>query len=255
MAPEAPQVPAGSGKHPITLVVIAANQLDASIAFYSKVFGWTLHKVSAELAGGMPAHGPAFALRTGVPEGSPSAVAYVLVPDVKSAMKRAIETGATEERAPWSIPLVGMLARFTTPGGTVWGVTTAQPPAGTKPVPMPFGDAPKPPAGTICSVEMYAPDGEAAGKWFAEHFGWGWAPSMPQFVAFDPGAGIGGVFQSHTPQAPVMIYVYATDVVAKVAEIEAAGGKRIGEPMPVPGMGCFGYFQDPSGTVMGLIGG
>ncbi|MCC6650078.1 MAG: hypothetical protein IT348_02895 [Candidatus Eisenbacteria bacterium] len=255
MAPDAPQVPAGSGKHPVSLVVIAANRLDASIAFYSKVFGWTLHRASAELAGGMPASGPAFALRSGVPEGAAAAVPYILVPDVKSAMKRLTEAGATEERAPWSIPLVGTLARFTDPGGTVWGVTTAMSPAGHAHVPMPFGDNPKPPAGSICSLEMHAPDGDAAGNWFGEQFGWGAAMTMPEYVAFDPGAGIGGVFQSHTPQARVMVYLYATDVKGKISEIEAAGGSRVGDPMSLPGMATFGYFKDPSGTVMGLIGG
>jgi len=73
-------------------------------------------------------------------------------------------------------------------------------------------------------------------------------------MAFDPGAGIGGVFQSHTPATPAVAYIYAADVGAKLTEIDAAGGKRMGEPMRIPGMGCFGYFKDPSGTAMGLIG-
>jgi predicted enzyme related to lactoylglutathione lyase len=77
---------------------------------------------------------------------------------------------------------------------------------------------------------------------------------MPQYIAFDPGTGVGGVFQSHTPALPAVAYVYAADVAAKLAEIEAAGGRRLGEPMRMPGAGCFGYFQDPSGTSMGLIG-
>ena len=77
---------------------------------------------------------------------------------------------------------------------------------------------------------------------------------MPQYLAFDPGAGIGGVFQSHTPSLPAVAYIYVTDVAAKLAEIDAAGGKRMCEPMAMPGLGCFGYFTDPSGTSMGLIG-
>jgi len=78
--------------------------------------------------------------------------------------------------------------------------------------------------------------------------------TMPQYMAFDPGAGVGGVFQSHTPATPALAYIYATNVEAKLAEIEAAGGKRVGAPMRMPGAGCFGYFQDPSGTSIGLIG-
>jgi len=77
---------------------------------------------------------------------------------------------------------------------------------------------------------------------------------MPHFMAFDAGASIGGVFQSHTPAMPAVAYIYVADVGATLSEIDAAGGKRMGEPMRMPGMGCFGYFTDPSGTSMGLIG-
>jgi predicted enzyme related to lactoylglutathione lyase len=118
----------------------------------------------------------------------------------------------------------------------------------------PFGSNPKPPAGTICALEMYISDGPAAAHFFGELFGWGTRETMPQYLAFDPGAGVGGTFQSHTPTMPAVAYIYVADVGAKIVEIEATGGKRICDPMPVPGMATFGYFQDPSGTSMGLIG-
>src|SRR5256885_10332022 len=108
---------------------------------------------------------------------------------------------------------------------------------------MPVGSTPKPPAGAICHLEMYAADGAAAAGFFGELFGWGTLPTMPQYVAFDPGAGIGGVFQSHTPGTPAVAYIYATDVEAKVIEIESAGGKRLGQPMRMPGVACLGYFK------------
>ena len=59
---------------------------------------------------------------------------------------------------------------------------------------------------------------------------------------------------SATPQATAMPYLYANDVVAKIAEVVAAGGQKVGEPMSMPGMATFGYFLDPSGTAVGLIG-
>jgi predicted enzyme related to lactoylglutathione lyase len=119
---------------------------------------------------------------------------------------------------------------------------------------MPLGSNPKPPAGAICSLEMYAADGAATARFFGDLFGWGTLPTMPRYIAFDPGACVGGVFQSHTPVLPALAYIYATDVPAKLAEIDAGGGRRTGEPMRMPGAGCFGYFTDPSGTSMGLIG-
>ena len=77
---------------------------------------------------------------------------------------------------------------------------------------------------------------------------------MPPYVAFDPGAGIGGVFQSHTPALPAVAYIYVDDAVATLTAIDAAGGSRLGDAMSMPGMGTFGYFKDPSGSSMGLIG-
>jgi predicted enzyme related to lactoylglutathione lyase len=165
-----------------------------------------------------------------------------------------MKAGGSTERAPWKIPGVGRLARFTDPGGTIYGLTDALTPNGHPYVPMPIGANPKPSPGAICHIEMYAADGNAAARFFGELFGWGTAETMPQYVAFDPGAGVGGLFQSHTPKVPAKTYIYAADVEAKLAEIVAAGGHRAGNPMRIPGAGCFGYFNDPSGTSMGLIG-
>ena len=150
--------------------------------------------------------------------------------------------------------MVGKLALFKDPAGTIYGLTDSAVARRTPPMPMPVGSNPRPPAGAICHLEMYAADGAATARFFTDLFGWGALPTMPQYVAFDPGAGPGGIFQSHTPSMPAVAYIYTADVEAKLAEIEAAGGKRMGEPMRMPGAGCFGYFQDPSGTSMGLIG-
>jgi predicted enzyme related to lactoylglutathione lyase len=250
---EMPKVPPGSGQHPIALVVVTANNLAASSTFYSKLFGWQIQPFSAELAGVVAPGGPTAALRSNAPAGSPGMVPYIGAPDVDAMLSRLVTAGGTIERAPWKLPGVGTLARFKDPTGTVYGLTDALSPNGHPNVPMPIGSNPKPPAGAICHIEMYAADGAAAARFFGELFGWGTLPTMPQYMAFDPGAGVGGIFQSHTPSLLALAYIYTTDVQAKLAEIEAAGGKRMCEPMRMPG-GCFGYFKDPSDTNMGLIG-
>ncbi len=253
MSFEMPSVPTGSGKHPIALVVISASDLVASEAFYSRLFGWQLMKMSAEMTGGLLPAGPMVALRSDFPAGAPGMVPYLRVPDVDATLARLVTAGGAIERAPWSLPMVGRLARFKDPSGTTYGLTDAAVPGGSPHVPIPFGSNPRPPAGAICSVEMFAADGAAA-PFFGEAFGWGTAAMMPQYTLFDAGAGVGGVFQSHTPSLPALAYLYADDVDAKLAAIEAAGGQRLGDPMRMPGAGCFGYFKDPSGTSMGLIG-
>ena len=254
MSFELPKVPRGNGAHPIPMIVISANNLAASSAFYSKLFGWQVQPFSPESAGIVTPGGPTAALRANVPAGFPAMVPYIGVPDVDAMLSRAVTAGGVIERAPFSIPGVGKLARFKDASGTIYGLTNALQPGGSPHVPMPFGSNPKPPASAICSLEMYAADGAATADFFSKLFGWGSLATMPHYMAFDPGAGIGGVFQSHTPATPAVAYIYATDVKAKQAEIDAAGGKRICEPMSMPGFGTFGYFTDPSGTTMGLIG-
>ncbi|HEX3150566.1 MAG TPA: VOC family protein [Gemmataceae bacterium] len=254
MAFEMPQVPRGSGEHPIALVVVTANELAASSAFYSKVFGWQVHPYSAELAGVIAPGGPTAALRSNVPAGFPGMVPYIGVRDVDAMLSQVAAAGGTIERAARKLPGIGTLALFKDPAGTIYGLTDALTPGGSPHVPMPLGPNPKPPASAICSTEMYAADRAVAASFFGQLFGWGTLETMPQYMAFDPGAGIGGVFQSHTPTLPAVAYIYAFDVEAKLAEIEATGGKRLGDAMRLPGIACFGYFKDPSGTSMGLIG-
>ena len=248
-----PQAPAGTGEHPVTLVVIAANDLAASSAFYASVFGWQMMTMSAELTAVVAPGGPPVALRAKVPEGFPGVVPFIRTDNVSATLTRVVDAGCTVERAPWKIPMMGTLARFKDVSGTVYGLTDALAPGGSARVPMPFGPNPKPAASAICSLEMYA-SSDASPAFFAEHFGWGTLPTMPPYVAFDPGAGIGGVFQSHTPALPAVAYIYVHDAMATLTAIDAAGGSRLGDAMSMSGMGTFGYFKDPSGSSMGLIG-
>jgi predicted enzyme related to lactoylglutathione lyase len=250
---ELPQAPVGNGQHPVTLVVISANDLSASSAFYTRVFGWPMMPMSAELTAASVTAGPMVALRAKVPDGFPGVVPYIGVRDVDESLQRVVSAGGAVERAPWKIPMMGTMARFADASGTIYGLTTAMSPAGSPHVPMPFGTNPKPPANSICSLEMYAKP-ESSPPAFCALLGWGTVPTMPAFVAFDAGAGVGGVFQSHTPALPAVAYIYVHDVAATLLEIEAAGGKRQGDAISMPGMGTFGYFSDPSSTTMALIG-
>ena len=143
---EMPTVPPGSGKHPISLVVISANNLAASSAFYAKQFGWQPQPMSPELIGVVTPAGPTVALRSNVPAGFPGMIPYLGVADVDAMLKRAVAAGGTIERATWSVPMVGRLARLKVPSGTLYGLTDGVTPGGQPHVPMPIGSSPKPPA-------------------------------------------------------------------------------------------------------------
>jgi predicted enzyme related to lactoylglutathione lyase len=249
-----PPVPRGTGQHPVVMVTVAATNLAASVAFYRTVFGWPFMSLSVELASAPMAAGPMVTLRTGTASAAQGVVPFIAVQQVETALSRVVEAGGAIERAPWPGPMVGTLARFTDPAGTVYGLMSAATPAPMPHQPAPFGDAPRPPAGTICSLELHAGDLTTAAAFFTAQFGWGTLPTMPQYCMFDAGAGVGGVWQSHTPANRGLAYVYVSDVAATLAAITAAGGKALGEPMAMPGMATFGYFTDPSGTAMGLMG-
>lgn len=249
-----PKAPRGSGAHPVALVVISSGQLAASRDFYAKVFGWEMMPLSAEVcACGTPA-GPAAALRAGNPPGFPGAVPFLFTEDVDRTLKAAVAAGAAVERATWKVPMVGEMARFAAPRGTVIGLVNSAEMRPREPVTSPLnGGSSLPAPGAIVHVELLAQDFAIAAKFFGETFGWGTLETMPSYMAFDPGAGISGIFQSHTPALPAVAYISCTDAGAKLREIEAAGGKRMGEPMRMPGVVTFGYFTDPTGTAMGLI--
>ena len=249
-----PDVSEGSGTHPITLVVITADRLSEASHFYSRLFGWQPQPMSDELSAVYTPGGPVGALRANLPSGFPAMVPYIAVADVEEALARVVAAGGRIEKETWSLPVVGKMARFKDPSGTLYGLTDFAAPGGTPVMPMPIGSNPKPPDGALCSIEMYAADRDAAAQFFGAVFGWHCQETMPQYTSFDPGAGIVGVFQSHTPSTPAMAYIYASDVKAKLAEIESADGKSLGEAMEVPGFACFGYFTDASNTAMGLIG-
>lgn len=247
-----PRIPVGTGRHPIVLASLTANALAASREFYTKVFGWHVQSLSAEVSVAVAAGGPAIALRANTPEGFQGMVPFVAVPSVDAALEGLVAAGGKVERATWTVPMVGKLARFLDPSGTVYGLTEVAQPAPPR-IPMPIGDQPKPSPGSVCHVELYATDADAT-RFLADRFGWGCAETMPQYVGFDPGAGVGGVFQSHTPAARGVAYLWSDDVNGTLGVIEAAGGRRTGPPMPVPGMATFGWFKDPSDTLMGLLG-
>ena len=139
MSFELPKIPAGNGKHPITLVVISANDLAASSAFYSSVFGWQLQKMSTELTAVMTPAGPMAALRSNIPAGFPGMVPYVAVPRVDETLAQLATLGGATERAPWSVPMVGTLARFKDPSGTIYGLTDSLTPGPVPPILMPLG--------------------------------------------------------------------------------------------------------------------
>jgi predicted enzyme related to lactoylglutathione lyase len=253
-APGAPQVPAGSAEHPVCWLEIVTTDVAKSRAFYAGLFGWHIEAMG-DFVMFLLADGVSGNFKTDAEPGTQSTIPHIYAKDMQTALDDVVARGGEVVEAPRAVGENGeATAMFKDAAGTVYGLVNAAPQLPVPHFPPIFGPGPKPPAGTICSLELYGGDFAQAREFFGGVLGWGLLDTMPQYLMFDPGAGIGGVFQSHTAVTKSVAYIWVDDVRASLTAIEAAGGKRLGEPGSVPGLGTFGYFIDPAGTSMGLIG-
>ncbi len=109
----------------------------------------------------------------------------------------------------------------------------------------------------IVHVEIPAANVEAAGKFYADLFGWKISP-MPEmnYTMFEAGDGdeYGG-FPQVSPENPagqVLVYIHSDDIEADLKKVEKLGGKVIYQKAEIPQTGWFGVFQDPTGNVLAL---
>ena len=110
---------------------------------------------------------------------------------------------------------------------------------------------------SVVHVEISATDREAAGKFYADLFGWK-VEQMPEmnYAMFEPGEGVGGCFnpvQEGNPAGSVIVYIGTDDIEASLAKVEQLGGKTTWPKTEIPGMGWFATFTDPTGNKIGLF--
>ena len=123
----------------------------------------------------------------------------------------------------------------------------------------------------MCSVvhfEMPCKDRDRAGRFYAEAFGWthqNLGPEMGDYVlvttalpgdrsSMPPGAALGAINGGLFPYKPDWPMQYPSEVMgvddieAAMARVTAAGGKILGEPMAIPGVGRYVSFVDTEGN-------
>ena len=109
----------------------------------------------------------------------------------------------------------------------------------------------------IVHVEISAQDLEAAGKFYADVFGWK-VQQMPEmsYAMFETDEGeLGGGLNPVTDENPagsVVVYIDADDINATLSQVEKSGGKSLVPKTLIPGMGWFAIFVDPTGNKIGL---
>jgi len=109
----------------------------------------------------------------------------------------------------------------------------------------------------IVHIEISALDREAAGKFYADVFGWK-VQQMPEmnYAMFDTGqedVGVGlNPVTDENPAGSVVVYIDSDDINTTLSKVEKSGGKSLVPKTPIPGMGWFAIFMDPTGNKIGL---
>ena len=108
--------------------------------------------------------------------------------------------------------------------------------------------------GKIDYVELPGGDLPAVKRFYAEAFGWRFTDYGPSYAAFDEG--LDGGFQADVAEAAPapLVVLWADDLEAMRARVEAAGGVVVREIFPFPGGRRF-HFRDPAGTELAVVSG
>ncbi|MCK6568894.1 MAG: hypothetical protein DCC59_02470 [Chloroflexi bacterium] len=109
----------------------------------------------------------------------------------------------------------------------------------------------------VVHVEIPAADQNKAGEFYRELFGWKIVP-MPEmnYVMWEAGDNSGGGFPQISEDSPagrVTVYIDSEDVEADLKKARTLGGRVLHEKTEIPGMGWWGFFQDPDGNVLGVF--
>ena len=117
----------------------------------------------------------------------------------------------------------------------------------------------------VIHFEMPAKDTERVRKFYESAFGWQTTPLGPSVEDFvlaftidtdektrmpkKRGAINGGFYKKTEPDQNIRLTILVEDIREAMKKIEAAGGKVLGEPVEMPGVGLFADFMDTEGNV------
>ncbi len=113
----------------------------------------------------------------------------------------------------------------------------------------------------IVHIEIPAKDPKAAGKFYADLFGWKLQTSDEHdYVMWSTGegegAGPGGGFTTidgdKVNPGDIAVYVETDDIDATLKQAEALGATTAVPRTEIPGIGSFAFFTDPSGNRLAL---
>jgi hypothetical protein len=240
-----------------TWLDLGSNDVDASSAFYTDLFGWTARSagpdtggyVFLELGGKMIAGlGPVME-----PGAEGAWTPYFGTADVETTTKSVEMAGGTVRMPAMDVMTEGRLAQYTDPTGAKFAVWQPLEHSGFQVVDVP---------GSVSWVELQTHDGPVAIAFYESVLGWTITPNpigegMVYNVASLPGSaatGFAGLMAD--TQFPAVLwnpYFEVADCDATFAKATAKGATALMGPETMPGVGRMAQLTDPLGARFSII--
>ena len=244
-------------------VDLLSPDVDASIAFYTGLFGWgtetvhdpdgnriyTLLTKDGQHTAGLSAQPPMMA-------GSPPVWnSYIATADADATAEAVLKAGGQVVMPAMAVMDVGTMAVCTDPTGAAFSIWQAGTHIGAQIVNE---------ADAYSWNELLSRDVEAAKAFYSEVFGWayegmGMGPDGTYWVIQGGEDGGMGGLMGRPPQLPDFVpdhwavYFIVADLDAKVAAVQAAGGGVMHGPTDVPGIGRISTVTDPAGGAFSML--
>ena len=100
---------------------------------------------------------------------------------------------------------------------------------------------------SVVHFEMPYENAERVARFYRTAFGWD-----TQLMGADINGGFFGKSADKPMQYPSVV-ISVADIAASMAKVNSAGGKVLGEPMNIPGVGRYVSFVDPEGNRVSLL--
>lgn len=240
---------------------LGTPDLDASIAFYSALFGWQVEKGPEEAGGYSMAmlRGKAVAgLGPLMGEGQPpSWSTYVSVADIEATTELVRDNGGQVFMEPMKVQIgddhFGSMGVFADPTGAAFSAWEPHLHIGAGLVMEP---------GALAWNELVTRDIDTAKKFYGAVFGWQGDTSEAGPTTYTEwklgGRAIGGMLQMNEewPQdipAHWMTYFGVADADGAAAKAEELGASLRVEPTDIPNVGRFAVVVDPAGAQFSVI--
>lgn len=241
---------------------LASPDLDASIAFYSGLFGWQVEKGPEEAGGYSMAllNGKAVAgIGPLMGEGQPpSWSTYMSVADIEDTAQKVRDNGGQVFMEPMKVEIgpdhLGSLGVFADPTGAKFSAWEPHQHIGAQLVNEP---------GSLAWNELVTRDIDTAKKFYGAVFGWSGDTNEAGPTTYTEwklsDRSIGGMLQMNDEwpldmPAHWMAYFAVEDADAAAAKAKELGATLRVEPTDIPNVGRFAVVVDPAGAQFSIIG-